>query len=113
MLTTIISHPENLKALEARLSGEPLLDQELFRATFRLQPNSCMAIDEPTGKYRQPDGIVARPSEIRVNYKFFSYGPEDIEYLKYAGIITEVRRALFYVMNAPPGVAEILELTNG
>ena len=113
MLTTIVSHPQNLKALEDRLKKEPELDQQLFKATFRLQPNSSMPIDEPTGKYRQPDGIVARPSEIRINYKFFSYGPEDLEFLKYAGIITEVRRAVFYVMGAPPGVAEILELTNG
>jgi hypothetical protein len=98
---TLLTHPVNFQLLRAelgRLMG-PSDDLDMFSG-FRVRPCASMAADRHTGFYLV-DGRPTDPAFLRIQTRFIEYGPEDIPYLLYAGIIAEEREPLFYLMSDP------------
>ena len=44
---------------------------------------------QKSGKYILPNGTVVKKSDVKVSYKFYEYGEEDIPYLLLKGLIKE------------------------
>ncbi len=67
----------------------------------------------PTGRYVLPNGLDVNRQDVRVERGFVKYGPEDLDYLLYAGIVTYhvgPRVILFddskFAMGLSPGVPD-------
>ncbi len=88
----IFCHPENWRAVRSAFK------HELNGFGIEIHTNPFMEKTKPTGKY-VIGGKVFEKSEIRVKHKFIEYGPEDLDWLLYAGIATEDREMLFYVVD--------------
>ena len=101
-VNTIITHPANLAALRAAVDrGEHDPPRDPF-PMFELRTNPHMERDKPTGRYYiEGAGWPLPPEEIEIDCGFYTYGPEDLEFLLMAGMVTEEREALFYVMDNP------------
>lgn len=91
----IITHPDNLAALKREVDSGSHDTGRLFNS-IEIQTNRHMDRDKPTGRFILPGGTVADRDAVRVEERFVEYGPEDIEFLLWAGIIREEREALFY-----------------
>ena len=91
----LICHPDNWEFLKTKINRG---DFDSLGAYFDVQTNKYMDKTKPTGKYIV-DGKAVDKSEIRIKHRFIEYGPEDIEWLLYAGIIREEQEMLFYEVN--------------
>ena len=64
-----------------------------------------------TGRYILPCGKVVVPEDVKVTTRFVEYGPEDIEWLLYAGIIEkEIGPTWFLINKAKLASASLLNL---
>lgn len=98
-MPSIVCHPDNWDSVKAKLDrGQFDKPGEMF-AEFRVRTDKHMERDKPTGRYKLPNGKAVAKDEIVVKERFVEYGPEDVEWLVYAGIITEEREMLFYVID--------------
>lgn len=79
VMPSIVCHPDNWEAVNAKID----------RGQF----------DKPTGKYRLPNGKSVAKEQVVVKERFIEYGPEDVDWLLYAGVITEEREMVFYVVD--------------
>lgn len=107
----LICHPDVLREVrfETRLYHNPAdLDVDFNRMEVRT--NQYMDKYQKTGRYILPDGSHVLPEDVVVHDRFTEYGPEDIWYLMWAGIIQEEEAALFYLMEEPPSFLEELDL---
>lgn len=77
----IVTHTDNWAAIREAM------DQQGF-ADIELTASDCVP-KHPTA-YRQPDGRVVSKQQIDIRFRFYSYGPEDFDFLLAAGYITEV-----------------------
>jgi len=102
-MKTIITHPDNLAHIKAKLISKgvdrngDVLPEDVF-CSVPIRTNAFLDRDKPTGKYIV-DGKVVDKEEIKVEERFVVYGPEDLDYLLYAGLIEEERKWLFYGMD--------------
>lgn len=97
-MTTIITHPRNLELLRKAVdAGEYDRGQTFPMITIRT--SESMEPDKPTGRFILPGGRAVKREEIRLRKgRFVEYGPEDVGYLLFAGVIREEREPLFYMM---------------
>lgn len=56
-------------------------------------------IDRPTGKYVLPGGEVVDREHVRVKTRWVSYGPEDLDWLIYAGLVKDERELVYQKFN--------------
>jgi hypothetical protein len=95
---TIFTHPDNMALLKRELDSGKHDAGEAF-PYFTVKASPMMDRDKPTGRYFLPGGKLVEKSAVRVAERFTEYGPEDVPYLLYAGLIKEQREALFLVMD--------------
>lgn len=95
----IVCHPDNLAAVQVQLDRGHFDKPGFMSDTFRVRTNSHMDRDRPTGKYRLPDGSVVERGKIVVKTRLVEYGPEDVDWLLYAGVITEDRTMVVNVID--------------
>jgi len=95
----IVCHPANWEAVKAKLDRGQFDKPGSMFAEFRVRTNPHMERDKPSGRYKLPNGKAVAKEEIIVKERFVEYGPEDFEWLVYAGIITEEREMVFYVID--------------
>lgn len=98
-MPSIVCHPDNWEAVKAKIDRGQFDKPGSMFAEFRVRTNPHMERDKPTGRYKLPHGKVVAKEEIVVRERFIEYGPEDVEWLIYAGIITEEREMVFYVID--------------
>lgn len=99
MSKTIFTHPDNVALLKHRLgTGEFDGGMDLL-PYFTIRPSSILERDKPTGRYVLPGGDVVERDAVCVEGRFFTYGPEDVDYLLWAGVIQEERELLFVIMD--------------
>ncbi len=102
----IVTHPDNLPLLKREIDRQGIggdlkspygLPGSLWG--IRVQTNELMERDKPSGKYKMPDGRVVPAAQVKLRDRFCEYGPEDISWLVYAGLIQELREPLFMVLD--------------
>jgi len=103
-MKTIVTHPDNVNWLQAKLEAEErksnpdsfhgFFSPLLF--SFTIKPNPNIERDKATGRYKLFDGRTVAKADICIRTKFITYGPEDIDWLLSMGLITEERERLFY-----------------
>lgn len=101
MAVKIFSHPQNIEALRNQFEKEKDCGPRgLMYAThwcgIEFVADPRLPIDTWTGRYILPDGQIVKKSEIRIRTRWIDYGPDDLEWLLYAGIVTEERTILFH-----------------
>ena len=97
-MPVLITHPDNLATLKRQID-DGQHDNGQFMPAIDVRTNGHMDRDKPTGRFILPGGRVVDRDAVSVEERFVSYGPEDVEFLLFAGIIREERKALFYVIN--------------
>lgn len=60
--------------------------------------SSFMEKDKPSGRYVLPCGRVVDRADVLVSERFVEYGPEDIEWLLFSGVIKEERVLNYIIM---------------
>ena len=90
----IIAHPVNIEALRCQIKRSDIVLDNL-----ELIANEMIPRDRPTGKYQLPTGELVEAGMVFVRTRFFQYGPEDLEYLLFAGIVSEEREMVFYQLD--------------
>lgn len=98
----ICAHPDNIDALRKALpNGIPEVFGMSFHPyeSFELISNPFLEKDRPNGKYRIGDGAEMQKDQFSMKTRFVEYGPEDIDWLVLAGVVTECREMNYYVMH--------------
>jgi hypothetical protein len=98
-MPSIVCHPDNWEAVKAKIDRGQFDKPGSMFAVFEVRTNPQMERDKPTGRYKLPSGKAVAKDEIVVKERFVEYGPEDFEWLIYAGIVTEEREMVFYVID--------------
>lgn len=105
---TIVTHPQNLELLKQQLTDgqhDWRLGPGSFWPRFEVRTNPNIPQDQPSGKYRllgpkaTEPGLVIDGKRFRLRTRFCEYGPEDLGYLLLAGVLEEIREALFYFID--------------
>lgn len=103
----LITHPDNVKKIQSVCkSGEsyasyakpgsagctPIVDwMHLFHSGYKLIECTFMPPTRPSGMYSINGSGRFKPEEISLKTAFITYGPEDLDYLIYAGVAEEIR----------------------
>lgn len=98
-MKTIVCHPANLTLLREKFHEQEFDETFTFMGGIEFKTNPHMERERPSGQYRLPDGSILDKERVTVKTRFIDYGPEDIDWLVYAGIIEELREPLFYEMD--------------
>lgn len=100
----VMCHPDNLelvKNLPQVVTIKDEIDSKGFWSwdslEFRTDP--YMEKDRPSGRYILPGGARVVLENVVVEEKFERYGPEDIAYLLWAGVVERELEPLFYIIN--------------
>ncbi len=98
----IVAHPTHIEMLRKRINAGEFDDQRrgIFDS-FELVANPLIPIDKPNGKFRLADGTFVDRADFRMSTRFVEYGPEDVDWLVYCGLVVEGREANFYIMRQP------------
>ena len=99
VMPSIVCHPDNWEAVKAKIDRGQFDKPGSMFAEFRVRTNPHMERDKPTGKYRLPNGKSVAKEQVVVKERFIEYGPEDVDWLMYSGVITEEREMVFYVVD--------------
>lgn len=95
----IVTHPDNEVLLHQALSAKHMVDHGALSILWlKIRTNPLMERDKPTGRYIL-NGRVVFACDVEFHTRFCVYGPRDIPYLLFAGIIQEEREPLFYEVN--------------
>lgn len=95
----IITHPDNAKFLRDAV-GVAYTERHLpWLLQTEVVVSDWIPKDAPTGRYVLQSGDVVDRESVSVHCRFFDYGPEDIDFLLYSGLITEQRELVFYEIN--------------
>jgi hypothetical protein len=98
-MPSVICHPDNWDHVKKLIDGGKF-DRKYGRwAEFRIFTDSNVDRDKPSGKYTLPGGKQVSKDDIRLRDRFIEYGPEDVEWLLYAGVISEGREMVFHVID--------------
>jgi hypothetical protein len=104
-MTILVTHPDNVGVLRNSFAARREVRSRFSPYTslfpsIEIRANACLERDKPTGRYRIKGESVARdPVDVKISTRFVDYGPEDIPYLLYAGMIEEEREMIFYEVN--------------
>lgn len=102
-MTTIYCHPDNLQKLKAAVSRGEFNQrrQSIFSDEIKVVASPHVDKHKPTGRYLMPVGPPLEPKDVRIRTRFIDYGPEDVDYLVYAGVIKPEVEAYYYVVDEP------------
>lgn len=104
-MKTIWTHPDNAEILRRRLHEEDLTTRGspapfmLTWPDWSIKTNNLLERERHSGKYILDDGRIVEKNDVRLVSRFVSYGPEDIHFLLYAGLIREHMELLFHVVD--------------
>lgn len=95
----LVCHPDNATGLiEALRLLDTIPDQALEGVS--IIPDPSMPIwRELKGRFLQPDGRIVSVEDICINYRFYRYGPEDFEWLRFAGLLVPAKVPAYFVIN--------------
>lgn len=99
VMPSIVCHPDNWEAVKAKIDRGQFDKPGSMFAEFRVRTNPHMERDKPTGRYKLSNGKTVAKEKIFIKERFVEYGPEDVDWLLYAGIITEEREMVLYVVD--------------
>lgn len=88
-MPTLVTHTENVKTLQEHINKGVYDDGNFMPLFFTIRGNEFMEKTKKTGRYIMPSGDVVDRSTVSIRDRFVEYGPEDIEFLVYAGVIRE------------------------
>lgn len=97
----LITHPSNIEKIK-RLSvdDDSLTSQmHLFHSGYKLIECPFMPAMRPSGMYSINGRGRYEKEDIRIKHRFIEYGPEDLDYLIYAGIVKELEEINILCMN--------------
>lgn len=102
MSKIVMCHPDNLelvKKLPQIVNIQIETDEKGFWLwdSLEFRTSQYMEKDRPSGRYILPDGSRVLKEDVVVQEKFEVYGPEDVWYLLWIGLIKEEREPLFYL----------------
>lgn len=92
-------HPDNLDAIRTKVGAVPVGPGKFAIADLLIEASEAVQKDKPTGKYRLPCGNVVLPERVNVRTRFIDYGPEDLDWLVFAGIVAEEREPCFFFVD--------------
>ena len=106
----ILTHPENAKWLKAelqkhgadidpRLKGADPWPSSVWKEPIEIVMQSHLKKWTETGNYILPDRRIVPESGVRVVDRFVEYGPEDIDWLLFVGVIKKEMKRHFFVVN--------------
>ncbi len=107
----ILTHPENAEWLRSELQKHNADDMDprlhkldpypssLWKEPIEIVAQPHLEKWTPTGNYTIPDGSTCDAASVRVVDRFVEYGPEDISWLVFAGVIRKEMKRHFYVVN--------------
>lgn len=93
-MRTWVTHPDNADWLRRMLQPATRTDYGIVqRIEFPPEIMTDWRMDrtKPSGLYGLPDGRIVDLADVRADFGFISYGPEDIWYLVGMGIVHEIR----------------------
>ena len=103
---SIHAHPDNIKWLKERFTevneDRVVIPPDGYQFYYRgeeLIANPYLPVFELTGKITLPGGMSEDPKRFTYRTRWVTYGPEDLDYLLYAGIATWERYRVFRCIN--------------
>lgn len=66
-------------------------------AGVRIQVNEFIPEFNDKLKYRLPDKDLVEREKIRINNRFISYGPEDLDWLLYSGLVKVEKERVYFI----------------
>lgn len=90
-MLTVYVHPNNLEAFRKRLTLSPSelnpFEWSILCQGYNLVGDPGISETKETGKFVLPGGAVVTREKVRVASRWVTYGPEDLEFLLWAGIV--------------------------
>lgn len=89
----LITHPDNVKKIQSLCKTDESYASyaHLFHSAYRLIECEFMPATRPSGTYRINGKGRFELEDVCVKTRFCTYGPEDIDWLLYAGIAEEIQ----------------------
>lgn len=89
----LITHPDNVKLIQDVCKQDESYASyaHMFHSAYKLIECKFMPAKRPSGMYKINGKGRFAPEDICVKTRFCTYGPEDIEWLVYAGIAEEIQ----------------------
>lgn len=107
----VLCHPRNYEAVQKVLrdryavsrrdrapDGATVLGLPLHGLPFEVRTSEYLDVDRPTGRYVLPGGKVVPANQVKLRTRFVTYGPEDIHWLLFSGVIREEREMVVYAL---------------
>lgn len=108
-------HPDNVEAvrsglrkISARVGENVHVDFNPKYLPFEIVASEFVPKEEFTGKYRLPSGAKVQPKDVCIVERFVTYGPEDLKYLLYSGMIVPDVEIVAYILDVPD-IGEIIK----
>lgn len=98
-MPTLFTHPANVKVLREHIEHGVYDAGNFMPLFFTIRSNEFMDKAKPTGRYVMPDGKAVERNAVAIRGRFVDYGPEDIDYLVYAGVIRAEMEMLVTLMD--------------
>lgn len=97
----LITHPSNIEKIEQLSVVDDSLasSMHLFHKGYKLIECRFMPATRPSGMYSINGCGRYDKEQIRIKTPFIEYGPEDLEYLIYAGIVKELEEMNILCIN--------------
>ncbi len=97
----LITHPSNIEKIKRLSMVDDSLQSEmhLFSKGYKLIECPFMPAMRPSGTYSINGRGRYEKDKIRIKHRFIEYGPEDFDYLVYAGIVKEIEEMNILCMN--------------
>lgn len=111
----LVTHPDNMDAIRSFIQKwfAENYPQESFRwgwpAWLTIQTNKDMDRYAPSEKIRMPDGRIVKREDFVWPTRFVTYGPEDLRWLMWSGVIDEQLEMLFYLIDEPFKMFRVLD----
>jgi len=85
----IVCHPDNWNAVKSQIDQGEFDRNGFMFEEFKVRIDSHMERDKPTGRYRMRSGESFEKLKFKTH--LIEYGPEDLDWLIYAGVVIEER----------------------
>lgn len=95
----VVTHPENVKYLSDTLRSSRDIHPMFVFTGIEIAEDPYLPKDVLSGKYVQPDGRIVAKADISIKTRWIEYGPEDFDWLNFAGLIKEHREPYYLVID--------------
>lgn len=97
----ILTHPDNVHLIRGAV------ERDIGRLGYKIQTDSCMPKYGPNKRIKLPDGRFVDRDAFSLKCGCVTYGPEDLTWLMWAGVIEERLEPLYYIIDEPLSYASI------